>query len=255
MQIGAQLTHVRAARMLEHPQAEFRQNRQQMIEDVRLVALVRHPGHGIGKAVQLQRQAVGRRLQLAYDLGHVLVDARVLAQVMLDVGAEGTQVGDPAGVGWFLGGIGQFGVPAQQLALLVAQVLAEQQEALQAGNLVRAQKAHAGLVQVDRPLDAAAAGFLHAAIILERVADQAFGRNGGDGLVPVLHLDGMQGDVDDITVGIELWHLDPVTDAHDIAGRDLHAGHQRQQGVLPIQRRDSVDTPEGPDFPGHVLHL
>ncbi|MNT19288.1 hypothetical protein D3C72_1545430 [compost metagenome] len=47
----------------------------------------------------------------------------------------------------------------------------------------------------------------------------------------------MQGDVDHIAVGVELRHFHPVADADDVVGGDLHAGHQRQQGVLEDQHQ------------------
>ncbi len=93
------------------------------------------------------------------------------------------------------------------------------------------------LIQVKAALDPAAATFLHAAPVLERVGNETLGRNAGDGLVPVLHLDGMQGDVDDISVGIELRHFHPVADANQVIGGDLHTGDQRQQGVLEDQHQ------------------
>ena len=46
-------------------------------------------------------------------------------------------------------------------------------------------------VDIQRALDTAAAAFAHAAPVLERIADQGVWRNGGDGFIPILHLDGI----------------------------------------------------------------
>lgn len=73
--------------------------------------------------------------------------------------------------------------------------------------------------------------------VAEGVGDESLGGDGGDGLVEVLHLDRVQGDVDDVAVGVELGHLDPVTDADDVVAGDLHAGHQGEQGVLEDQQQ------------------
>ncbi|MNS78906.1 hypothetical protein D3C72_1125400 [compost metagenome] len=161
----------------------------------------------------------------------------MLAQVALHIRAEGAQVGDPARVdrGHALGL--QPGVPLRQFGLLLAQVIAQHRELLQPGQHRRLHEAHAVLVQVQRALDPAATRFLHAAPVLERLGHQLLGRDGGDGLVEVLHGDGMQGDIDDIAVSVLARHLDPVADAHAAIATDLHAGHQRQDGVLEDQHQ------------------
>src|SRR5690554_7578467 len=86
--------HVLTAGSLIHPQPELRQYGQQMVEDVRLDTFVRDTGHGIGGTVEFDGHAFGRGAQLADDQRHVLMDARVAAQVALHVGAEGADVGD-----------------------------------------------------------------------------------------------------------------------------------------------------------------
>ena len=46
----------------------------------------------------------------------------------------------------------------------------------------------------------------------------------------------MQGDVHHIAVGADLGHLDPVADPQHIVAGQLHAGDERQQGVLVHQQ-------------------
>lgn len=183
-----QFTHVRPARVLEDPQTELGKDRQQVVEDIRLNGLIACPGDGVGEAVEFQRQAICGWVHLPDQLGHLLVDTWVLTQVVLDVSAEGADVGDPPGICWLLAGLCQCAVPAEQLALLAVQVLAEQQKTLQAGDLLWAEEADTGLVKQQATFDPPSTGFLHPAPILERVADKAFGRDGGDGFVPVLYV-------------------------------------------------------------------
>ena len=124
-----------------------------MVEDIRLIGLIACPGDGVGEAVEYQRQAVCGRAQLSDQLGHLLMDARMLAQVVFDVGAEGADVGDSPGIGRFLAGLGQCAVPTEQFALLAVQVLAKQQKTLQAGDLFRAEETDAGLVEQQAALE------------------------------------------------------------------------------------------------------
>ncbi len=208
-----------------------------MVEDVRLDGFVLRPRHRIGEAVDFQRQAVRSRAQLAHHQRHVLVHAGVGAQIALDIGAEGPEIGHPAGVDRVLPTLGELGVPLVDLLALVDQVILQQAKAIQPLALVGIEKMHALLIQIQAALDAPAAAFLHAAPVLERIRDKALCRDAGDGLVPVLHLDGMQRDIDHVAVGIELRHLHPVADADQVVGGDLYAGHQRKQGVLEDQHQ------------------
>src|SRR5690606_31006068 len=100
-----------------------------------------------------------------------------------------------------------------------------------------AEKVHALLVEKEAALDPPTATFLHAAPVLERVGNEALGRDAGDRLVPVLDLDRVQGDIDHVAVGIQLRNLHPVADTNQVVGGDLYTGHQRQQGVLEDQHQ------------------
>ncbi|MNG18118.1 hypothetical protein D3C84_1021510 [compost metagenome] len=48
----------------------------------------------------------------------------------------------------------------------------------------------------------------------------------------------VQGDVNHITVRIELRYLDPIAQAHDLTGGNLNAGDQAVQRGLKDQYRD-----------------
>ena len=161
----------------------------------------------------------------------------MFAQVAVHIGAEGAQVGHPARVHRRQPACGQVGVPGVQLLLGAVHVVVQQHKRLHVGAFLFAQKTHAVLVQVQRPFDTAATGLTHAAPVLERVADEFFGRDGGDGLVPVLHLHRVQRNVDHVAIGVLLRHLDPVAHPHHVVRADLHTRHQRQQRVLEHQQQ------------------
>src|SRR3546814_4405175 len=96
-----------------------------------------------------------------------------------------------------------------------------------------------GLVDAQRPLDFAPARLEHRPPILVTVRNQPMGRYGGDRLVPVLHLDRVQGDVDHITVGIKLRHFDPVADPQHVVRGELDRGDEREDRVLRSEEHTS----------------
>ncbi len=57
---------IRPSWMLEQPQAKLRQQRDDVVEDVGLDALVRHPPRVVAENVKLDRQPMWRRRQLSY---------------------------------------------------------------------------------------------------------------------------------------------------------------------------------------------
>src|SRR5690606_40403734 len=67
---------------------------------------------------------------------------------------------------------------------------------------LRLEETHRGLVDQQRALDPAAAEVGHPAPVAVALADQRPGRDGADRLVPVLHLDRVQADVDHVAVGV-----------------------------------------------------
>ena len=67
-------SEVESAGELEDAQFEFWYNGQQMIKDIRLYAFVFNPAGVVGENVDFDGQAVGRRLQLAYEESHILTN-------------------------------------------------------------------------------------------------------------------------------------------------------------------------------------
>ncbi|CPJ25297.1 Uncharacterised protein [Bordetella pertussis] len=220
-----------------------------MVEDVALDALVLDPGGDGREAIDLDRDAVGLRLHHAHHHGYVLAHLGVLAQVGQRIAAEGADVGQAAAVGRHLGQFAQLAVGLQQRVLLGLQVVAQQHEALEPSALFLVHEAHAGRVQPQGALDAPPARLEHVAVVAVAFGKQLVGGHGGHRVVPVLHLDGMQRDVLDEAVGVDLRHLDPVADAQHVVGRELGAGHQRQQRVLEHQQQHRRQRAQAGDHP------
>ena len=78
------------------PQAEFVNHGIDVIKYIRLNAFIFRPHHGVGEAVNLNRQAAGVRRQLANHQRHIFADARMITQILLQIGAEGADIGHPA---------------------------------------------------------------------------------------------------------------------------------------------------------------
>ncbi len=157
-------------------------------------------------------------------------------QVGQGIGAEGAEVGHAPAVGRHRRDIALGLVPAFQLGLLAADVVGQQADLAQALFFLVMQKAHAAGIDEQAALDPPSAGLLHAAPVAEGFGHQAPGRDRDDGLVEILHLDRVQGDVHHIAVGADLGHLDPVADPQHVVAGQLHAGDERQQGVLVDQQ-------------------
>ena len=87
---------VRTRRLLEELQPEGRDDGQKMIENIRLNILVPGPLGGVGEAVNLDGQPLRSGGQLAHQKRHVLVNVRMILQIIKDVGAKSTRVGQPA---------------------------------------------------------------------------------------------------------------------------------------------------------------
>ncbi|MNJ14976.1 hypothetical protein D3C77_92140 [compost metagenome] len=159
-------------------------------------------------------------------------------QVGQGIGAEGADVGHAPTVGGKLGDIALGFVPGLELAALAGDVVGQQAHFTQALFLIVAQETHSAGVDEQAALDPPPARLLHAAPVLERLGHQAPGGDGDDGLVEILHLDRVQGNVHHIAIGADLGHLDPVADPQHVVAGQLHAGDERQQGVLVDQQDD-----------------
>ncbi|MNS96947.1 hypothetical protein D3C72_1312650 [compost metagenome] len=117
------------------------------------------------------------------------------------------------------------------------QIIVQQPEAHQPLGFLVGQEAHAGRVDAQGALDAAAARLEHVAVVAVAFRKQLVRGHRGDRVVPVLHLDRMQRDVLHETIGVGLRHFDPVADAQHVVAGQLRAGHQRQQRVLEHQQQ------------------
>ncbi|MNQ81044.1 hypothetical protein D3C85_960480 [compost metagenome] len=208
-----------------------------MVEDVALDPFVFHPGGHGRKAIDLDRNAVGRGLHHAHHHRHVLAHFRVLLQEGQAIGAEGADVGQPAAVGRHAGQFPHGLVGLGDVLRLGLQVVVQEAKAHQALGFFVGQETHAGRIDAQRALDAPAAGFEHVAVVAIAFREQLVGRHRGNGVVPVLHLDRMQRDVLHETIGVGLRHFDPVADAQHVVAGQLRAGHQRQQRVLEHQQQ------------------
>ena len=136
-------------------------------------------------------------------------------------------------------------VPGLELGLLAPDVVGEQVHLSHAYFFIVTQEAHAAGVDKQAAFDAPPAGGLHAAPVLERFGHQAPGGDGDDGLVEVLHLDRVQGDIHHVAIRANLRHFDPVANPQHVVAGQLHAGDERQQGVLVHQqdhRRHGTQT-------------
>ncbi|MNN21373.1 hypothetical protein D3C81_1346910 [compost metagenome] len=157
------------------------------------------------------------------------------AQVGIQIGAQGAEVGEVTAIDGTADGVAELLVVGTQLLLLAAEIGGQQFGLLECQLLLGGQEAHAGHVDVDAALDAPATGFRHPLPVLEGVGDEGIGGNGGDGLVPVRHLDRGEADVGHLAIGAVLVHLQPVTDAQHAVGGELDPGHQAEDGVLEHQ--------------------
>ena len=98
-------------------------------------------------------------------------------------------------------------------------------------------EAHRVGVDVDKHLHPASAGLAHAAPVLERIAYKGVRRNGGYGLVEVLHLDSCQRHLAHKAVRPILLHGYPVAGAQHVVGRQLYTCHKTEYGVLEYQHQ------------------
>ena len=172
------------------------------------------------------------------------MDARLAAQITLHIHPEDAHIGDAAAVDHIALAARRPRVPFGQLGLFGSEVVGEHIKAAQGLRLGVAQKADALLVQVDAALDAPPTRLRHAPPVAERIRNQALGGDVGDRLVPVLHLDRVQGNVDHAAVHPDLRHLNPVAHPHHVVRAELHTGHQRQQGILKDQHQHRRHRPQ-----------
>src|SRR5690606_25479131 len=200
-----------------------------------------------GKQVQLQRQPVFLRTQLPHDVGQVRVDTGMIPGIQFDVFPEKSHIGHIAAIdrhGLIRSG---FLIVPVNLSLSFFNIGFQELDLLQLFDLFPLQVADAGNLQFDGPFNPPSARLLHAPPVLERVGDQVIGRNGSNGLVPVLDFYRIQIDFLYEAIGAVFGHLNPVADAHHVVGGYLDAGHKAQDGVLENQHQDGRGCPHGGD--------
>src|SRR5690606_31464544 len=95
-ELDVERAQIRAGWRLKYPQTELRQDREQVVENIGLRAFVVNPAGIGGEAIDFERQAGRRGRKLAHEQQHILIDAWVMLQVLLDVSAKRADVGNAA---------------------------------------------------------------------------------------------------------------------------------------------------------------
>ena len=104
---------------------------------------------------------------------------------------------------------------------------------------LRSTELHTVHINPDRTLYTSSSGLLHTPPVLKRITDQSIGRNGGNGIVPVTYLYGIQGYFNHRSVGSILRHLNPVSHLQHIVGRKLNTRNEAHNTVFEHQHQDS----------------
>ncbi len=178
--------------LLERSQAECRQDREEVVEDLRLEGLVVQPHRVVREAVDLDRRAVGAGGELTDHEDHVLVGQRVSLEVSFHIRPEDLQVregrrqGDALVFADFRSGV------ASHLVELLPHVGTQQFAPGKRKDLFVREEPHGVHVNENGALDSPSSRLGHAAPVLEGFADEPLSR---DRLVPVLHPDRVQVDV------------------------------------------------------------
>ena len=238
LEIELDAPQIASGDVLEDGEVELGDDREDMVEHVGLNGLVERPVGLCREEIDLDRQARLGWLEVADKAGHVAVDGGQLVEIADEVGAEDAEVRLAAAVDGDRAVDLPLAVVGGQLRLLLVDVGGEEGDAAVSGQHLGGAEADAVHVDVDGSLDAPAARLLHAAPVLEGVADEGVGRYGGDGVVEVAHLDGVERHLDDRSVGAILLHGDPVARAQHIVGRELYAGDEAEDRVLEDQHED-----------------
>ena len=237
--------------LLVYLQIKHRRSRNDVVKDVALDFLVVGPLLIAAEGVDLQRHAKLRRLQLSHHHGEVMVQLRVIVEIGLDVGAEDAEVGllatvhdlarvDVVGlvvfedVFFFLGDV----VLYQRIMLIFLQHL---------GRAV----ANGVHVDVDAAGDASSTRLRHASPVGEGSRNQRVGRDGSDGVIPVLHLH--RSEVDFLHSAVGLSHHDPVADAEHVVDRQLYAAHKAFDRVLEDEQEHGRDGAQSDDDAAEAL--
>ena len=238
LEIELDAPQIASGDVLEDGEVELGDDREDMVEHVGLHGFVERPVGLCREEIDLDRQARLGGLEVADKAGHILVNRGQLIKIADQVGAEDAEVCLPAAVDGDRVVDLPLVVIGGQLFLLLVDISGEERDAAVFGQHLWRAEADAVHVDVDGSLDAAAARFLHATPVLESVADEGVGRDGGDGIVEVAHLDGVERHLDDCSVGAIFLHRDPVARAQHVVGRELYAGDEAEDRILEDQHQD-----------------
>ena len=208
-----------------------------MVEQVGLHALVGHPFLDRGEAVDFDRNSGRCRLQVPYHAGEFLVDDRKGFQIVIQIGPEQGQIGQPIQTGLSRavrpGPGGRFG-----FFLMFGDEVAHQRDFPVPLDRFGRAKAHAAHVDADRAHDASSAGLFHPPPVLERVAGQHERGDRSDRVVEVLDLHRVQRHFQHRPVHVVLRHADPVARLEHLIGRKHDARYEPEDRVLEDQHQD-----------------
>ena len=199
---------------LVYLQIKHRRSRNDVVKNVALDLFVVGPLLVATEGVDLQRHAKLRRLQLSHHHGEVMVQLRVIVEIGLDVGAEDAEVGLLATV-HDLASVDVVGlVIFEDVCLFLSDVIFYQSIMFVFLQHLGRAVANGVHVDVDAAGDASSTRLRHASPVGERGRDQRVGRDGSDGVIPVLHLH--RSEVDFLHSAVGLPHHDPVADAEHV---------------------------------------
>jgi len=140
---------------------------------------------------------------------HALMALRMPPQIGLHIGPERADIASPAGVCGDGRHVADRLVPRRDFRAFGGEISLKPAEFPQPGDIVFVEKSNAVLIEIERALDPRPAGFLHGAPVSEGLGDQFANGDGGDGVVLVLHLDRVEGDFDDLAIGMLAGRLYP----------------------------------------------
>ena len=192
------LPDIHTRRTLEKFQPELWNTGDKVVKYFCLYRFIDGPFSGSGKAIYFKRKPLGGRLHLPDHLEKLVIDFRVIAKIVHGEIPENQQVDYLSVFSFF------FADPFFFRIFLDFLVCTE-----------------ADGVHIEEKLafDAAASALPHPAPVLERFADHCARRNGSDGLVEVLYLDGGERYPNHISVATVFVHCIHVARSeHFVAG-------------------------------------
>src|SRR5690606_34052341 len=90
-------------------------------------------------------------------------------------------------------------------------------------------------IKIDCPLNPPPTAFLHTAPVLKRLGYKVVCWYSCNGLIPISNLNRIQIYRNDITVGIELRHFNPVPNSYNVIRRNLYTRHKSKESIFKDQ--------------------